>query len=240
MTGKEVIVMNLRRYLAQASVAGVATLALAGVASAADTVSMSETGPNSTNQVTVNNVSTNTTTNTNSVVVINTNVQSATTGAVNASNNTSVGGPLSSGAATNNAIQSTVVTIGNTPAGGMGNGGGGGNGGNGGGGGLTPGGGNGGGGSANVGGRGGGVLGASTVGGMGAGDAATLPSVGASIPMDVSALRALYQPGTQAPTTEFSKKANGLSGAFLVVASILSLLGAAFTAVRSKRRQIKG
>jgi hypothetical protein len=75
-----------------------------------DNVSIDTTGPNSNNQVTIENKATIKTTNTNNVDVYNVNLQSATSGDVSAHNNTTVGG-LTSGDATNTNAATTTVDI---------------------------------------------------------------------------------------------------------------------------------
>ncbi len=210
--------MKIQRVLVNMSVASLVLMAPASAA-LADSVAIDETGPNSNNQVTINNSVTSSETNLNVIEVANSNVQGAASGDVSADNNTTVGG-LGSGAASNQASTSTSISIGNGPAGGAGQGPGG-SGGNG-------------GGNPPVGGLGaGGVLG---VGGFGAGG--LLPEVGASIPMDVSALRALYNPSSEAPTTNLAKNA-GISLLFLAMASLLSLLGAGGTALYARRQELK-
>lgn len=231
--------MTILRYLTGASLAGVATLTLAGTAMAS-TVTYDTTGPGSFQETKITNESSVKTTNDNDISVYNVNDQSARTGNVSANENTSVG-PASSGNAENRSSTDTNISLNNSAAesctscctsccvtcesqsetsvGGQG------------------------GGSAvsvPVGGKGGGVLGASTtapVGGLGGGEVSTLPSVGASVPMDVSALRALYQPKSDAPTTNLAKQSQGISAIFLVIASVLSLIGAAGSAVYAQRKE---
>jgi hypothetical protein len=87
--------------------------ALAGLNGSGDTtVHMTGTGPDSNNQVDVNNSKTVTVTNTNVVEVQNTNLQGATSGNVSAYKNTTAGG-LSSGDASNTNHTVNTVTIGN-------------------------------------------------------------------------------------------------------------------------------
>ncbi|MBW4061440.1 hypothetical protein HJC99_02620 [Candidatus Saccharibacteria bacterium] len=223
--------MKKTTYLVtQISFAGLMSIGLAGVA-LADSVSLDATGPNSNNQVTIDNSVTTSTTNTNVVTVTNSNDQVAVSGDVGATNNTNVGG-AGSGNATNNNSTSTSVTVDNggnsvTPTpppangGGMGAGSGSGTG-------------SGSGGGTGSG-SGGNVLGAST-GGLG-GAAETLPAVGASVPMDVSALRALYHPvAAVTPTATLVSHSSKISVMFLAVASILSLIGAAVSAIYSTHR----
>jgi hypothetical protein len=199
--------------------AGVSTSALA------DSVSLGTTGPDSTNTVTIDNSSSVDVTETNNVEVTNANIQVAQSGDVDTSDNTSVNGGSGSGNASNNNSTSTSINISGGGFGGSTGGNGGSTGGNGGtSGGL----------GGSTGGNGGAVLGAST-GGFGAGSVATLPEVGASIPMDVSALRALTHPSSS--TTPALAQSKSLSAAFLGLASMLSLIGAGVTAWINRRRE---
>ncbi len=77
-----------------------------------DSVSMNLTGPNSNNQVTINNSNTSSVVNTNLIGVQNHNLQFASSGDVNADHNTTVGG-LSSGAASNTSNTSTSISVSN-------------------------------------------------------------------------------------------------------------------------------
>jgi hypothetical protein len=215
-------IKNLTR-LASASAL---TITMSGIA-LADSAAISGTGPSSTNDITVNNTKSSSITDTSDTIVLNVNQQVAKTGDVNVDNNTTVNGAIQSGDATNNNHVATTVI--NQPIGGSGNGtgptslpvGGSGNGGS-----STP-----------IGGSGGSVLGAST-GGFGLGAAATLPSVGASVPMDVSALRALYKPAAiSQPATSLINHSRALSVVFLALASLASLIGAALSALYSRRQK---
>lgn len=210
--------------------AGLSTVALA------DTVSVSTSGPDATSSVQISNSTTNTVSNHNTVEVVNMNSQDAVSGDVSANENTSVGSG-GSGAASNNNVTATNVAISNSgigsvsgsTGGGIGNGSGsGGSGGIGNGSGSTGGIGNGAGGLGGS--TGGAVLGAAT-GGMGAGSVATLPEVGAKIPVDVSALRGLYNP-TNAAAAAGSK---AFDATLIGLASLLSLIGAGVTAMYSRR-----
>jgi hypothetical protein len=221
--------MKLIRMMGVTATATTLTLALAGVAAAADSTTMNTTGPDSDNRVVIDNTTSITTTNTNVVQVTNENVQTAQTGDVSANKNTSVGGVLGSGTASNDSATTTAVAIDNAAVGGLGgstgnNPGTVSNGGAGGSGGMS---------GQPVGGRGGGVLGAA-VGGMGGG---VLPEVGASSPVDVSALRAAWQPKTEAPTTKLVKQSQAVTTFMLIVATVLSLLGAAGSAVYTRRKE---
>ena len=87
-------------------------LMMAGVAHA-DTTTITNTGPGSVNQSTVNNSYVEVVTNTNTGFVTNTNVQTGTTGAANVSDNTT-GGNATSGDVTNSYNASTAIAIANT------------------------------------------------------------------------------------------------------------------------------
>ena len=225
--------MNLRRYLSTASV--VVSLAFGFTGSAfADTISIDKTGANSTQKVVIDNTSEVTVTNVNHVQATTVNVQEATSGDVAANKNTSISGKIGSGGASNSNAAVTTVAVSNgsgavLPVGGSGNGTGNGNG-------------NGNGTGATVGGlgsatpAGGNVLGAATTGGFGGG-AAVLPSVGASVPVDVSALRAAWNTQTAAPTATLAKSSQMFTGLMLLTATLLSLLGAIGSAMYAKRRE---
>ncbi len=216
--------MTIQRYLGTASIVATLAFGYTGSVFAAD-VSFDTTGPNSDQQVVIDNTSQVTVHNTNNVTVSNTNSQQATTGNVNANKNTSVEGGLGSGNATNTNGTDTAVVVSNETVpsvpGGGGNGGGtGGNGGAGGSGGAG----------------GGSVQGAATVGGFGGGEA-VLPEVGATIPMDVSALRAAWHPQTNAAAANLAKNSRMFTAAMLITATVLSLLGAIGSVFYARRRQ---
>ncbi|HEY2003603.1 MAG TPA: hypothetical protein VGH44_00620 [Candidatus Saccharimonadia bacterium] len=226
--------MKLIRMIGAASLAGGLMLASAGSALADSTVGIDTTGPNSTNDVTVDNSMSVTTTNTNNVRVVNANLQQAQTGNVAANDNTTVGG-LGSGNASNQNAAETSVSINNAVASVPGQGNGGGN---------QPGSGNGsnggtvsgvGGGNVAAPGKGGSVLGAMAPG-MGAGAPAMLPVTGASVPVDVSALRAAWHPQS-ADVTSPVKKTGPFSTFMLLTAAVLSLMGAAGSAVYARRAE---
>jgi hypothetical protein len=224
--------MRLIRYIQTASVAAALTLAYAGSASAEDVV-IDTTGPDSNNEVTVTNSNEVKTSNTSVVQVVNTNLQYAETGDVSAEGNTTVG-DLSSGDAANVAETATSVSINNETA-------------------VDPGGNPGQGGNPGVnnpgqGGNQGGqptggdpgrgqgdVLGAST-GGLGAG-VETLPVVGPSSPVDVSALRAAWSPSSDSAASKFADKTKAFSVAMLATAGLLSLLGAIASFVYARRQE---
>lgn len=219
--------MKLVRFAGAAGTAAGLTMALAGVASAADNVNINTTGPGSTQSVVINNSTQVSTSNTNVVHVSNENVQIAKTGDVQAGKNTSVSGSLNSGTASNANTVTTNVIVTNQPVGGLGN--------------VpevkTPPTSSNGGTQANNQ-TTGSVLGASTTGGRGAGAGQDmLPKVGASIPMDVSALRAAWQPQAEVPTTSVVKQAQGVTALMLAVAAMLSLLGALGSIVYARRKE---
>jgi hypothetical protein len=205
------------------------TAAFAGTA-LADSANINTTGPDSTNKITVDNSSSVSVDNDNTVKITNVNLQSAQSGDVKANDNTSVGG-LGSGNASNSNDTATSVSINNpsvseVTGGGQGEGGQGGN--------------AGGSGSAGTpaGGQGGSVLGASTVGGMGAG-VETLPVTGPSGFVDVSALRNAWHPQSAAPTTNFVKSSKMFTTAMLVIAGLLSLAGAIGSVVYAQRKEAR-
>jgi hypothetical protein len=217
--------MKLGKYISTASVVCSLTLGLSGSAFA-DSITISETGADSDQVVVIDNTSDVTVSNTSNVHVSNVNFQNAQSGDVSANKNTSVGG-LESGSASNNNSAVTSVAVSNeaataVPVGGNGNG----NGNEvnavGGSGAVTP--------------AGGSVLGAAAVGGFGAG-VATLPEVGASVPMDVSALRAAWHPQTSAPAAALAKSSQMFTGLMLLTATLLSLLGAIGSAWYAKRQE---
>lgn len=212
--------MIVRRYITTASVVASMAIGLAGTAAASD-ASINTTGPDSYNSVVSHTSNVSVTNNESYVQVTNENYQNAKTGDVSANKNTSVEGGLTSGDATNTNGTVNTVTVSNestvTPD-------------NGGSGGTTPD--NGG----TTGGSGGEVLGASTAPGMGGG-AAVLPEVGASVPVDVSALRAAWHPATTAPAATLAKGSSVFTAAMLVTATLLSLLGALGSAVYARRKE---
>lgn len=222
--------MKLLRFISAASLAGGFLLATAGTA-AADDVGLNTTGPDSKQSVTIDNSLNVSQTNTNSVQTVNLNAQEAKTGNVVANSNTTVGG-LSSGNASNENSTTTSVNINNGEAVVPGQGNGGGN---------VPGSGgtvsgeNGGGNTAVAPGSGGSVLGAA-VGGFGAGSPAMLPETGASVPVDVSALRAAWHPQS-ATVASPAKKTGSFSMLMLLTAAVLSLMGAAGSAWQARRAE---
>jgi len=210
--------------------AGAIATMLGGVASA-DSVTITDTGFDSNQTTTINNTNISTVNNTNEIHIMNVNDQVAKTGDVKAADNTNVGN-VGSGAASNNNDTTTDVSVNNDAVGGLG--GGNGSGGNGSGGGNV-GGSGGGSGSGPVGGRGGGsALGAAT-GGLGAGSGSVLPEVGASSPIDLSALRSLYTNGNSGGLAAGSK---GLDLGYMIPAFLLSALAGIGTVIRQKRREL--
>lgn len=225
--------MIVRRYITTASVICTMAFGMTGSAFATD-VSIGQTGADSTQTVVLDNTTKVTTNNTNNVQVTSENVQSATTGDVSANKNTSITGPVGSGAASNSNTSATTVAITNDtasilPVGGSGNSGGSGNNG----GSVVPVGGIGSSGPAS----GGSVLGAATIGGRGGG--ATLPEVGASMPVDVSALRAAWHPQATAPTANLAKQSRFFTGFMLLVATLLSVIGGLGSAWYARKREVR-
>jgi len=220
---------RIHKLIRLVSAGAIATM-LSGVASAAtgdSTVTISDTGSDSHQTTTITNTNESKVTNDNDILILNVNVQKAETGKVEAKDNTTVEGGVGSGNATNNNETATDVSVNNQATGetigGGGSGGGGGNtGGSGGGGGVT-------------GGRGGGsALGAAT-GGLGGG--AVLPEVGASTPMDLSALRSLFTTGNS-NAGGLAAGSKGLDLGYLIPAFLLSALAGIGTVIRQKRLRL--
>lgn len=220
--------MKLTKVIATTMLSGALSLSAAGMALADSGTISGPTGPHSNNEVKIVNDNQVTTSNNTQVSLTNVNVQQTSTGSVTAKDNTTVAGPVTSGSATNSNTTATTVNVDNTGTGGSGGGLGSGSGG----------------GSVSSGGSGGGsgggsVLGASTTGGLGggSGSVATLPDTGASSPVDVSAIRALYHaPQTTAPVA-VAKASGGISAALLIGASLLSLTGAIGSTIYARRRE---
>lgn len=211
-------VYRTHKVIRLVSAGAIATM-LSGVASAAtsdSTVTYTNTGSDSNQTTTITNTTESTVTNTNDIFILNVNSQQAETGKVEVQDNTAVEGAVGSGDATNTNTTATDVTVNNQAVGGAGGGGAGG----------------GGAGGATGGLGGGSALGAAT-GGMGGG-AAVLPEVGASTPMDLSALRSLYGAGNGG----LAAGSNGLDLGYLIPAFLLSTLAAVGTVIRQKRRQL--
>jgi hypothetical protein len=216
--------MKSTRLIGAASISCGVALVLAGTALASD-VSLDTTGPQSIQEVKLQNSNQFNTTNLNFAHVVNDNSQQASTGSVTADDNTTVGG-LSSGNAHNSNSADTSVSINNSTP-------------------LSPGVGEGACATCGQGassqpqpgstGQGGSVLGAST-GGMGGGSEAVLPEVGASVPVDVSALRAAWH-APVAPTAALVKQTQGVTAVMLLTAALLSVLGGIGSAAYGRRRE---
>lgn len=214
--------MKMKR-LAAISMTGALAL-VPQMAMAQNDCSMSTTGPDSTNTCTINNDVDYTVTNDQDVTVTNTNNQTATSGDADVTGNTNAGN-ASTGDASNNNDTSTVISFGGGGLGGGGNGGGG----NGTGGGGTGGGNLGGGGGSSSGGTGGGSLAFGTGGG-------SLPDTGASFPIDVSALRNAIA-GSASEDMAALNRSKSLGAGLLAAAALMSLLGAAGSAVYATKKQ---
>jgi hypothetical protein len=217
-----------RTYSITSLVAVAATLVMSGAVMAADTATIGDTGPKSENITTINDFTAAETTNNNHIVVENANIQDASTGSADVSGNTNAG-QATTGNATNNANTTTVVAINNVSGVGV----------------IIP-----GSGGSSIGGSTGGTSATpgisnpvtSTTTGKGGSGVATLPQTGPADAINVDALRNLYQPTTdQVPTTNtaFAKQTRNTSALLLAGAALLSLFGAAGSAVYAKRRGIK-
>ena len=214
--------MKSTRLIGTASIGCGVALLLAGTALASD-VSLNTTGPQSIQDIKLQSLNDLKTINFNFANVLNQNDQQASTGNVTADDNTTVGG-LSSGTAHNSNSANSGISISNsapvisTPVQGAPNFGGHG-------------------GSSQLTGstaKGGSVLGASTAGQ--GGGSAMLPEVGASVPVDVSALRAAWH-APVAPTAVLVRQTQGVTGVMLAVAALLSLLGGVGSAAYGRRRE---
>jgi hypothetical protein len=220
--------MKVRKALSTIAASGLLSLASAGLAYGAE-VEISNTGADSNNTVSIDNNQSTEVNNNQSVVVNNNNNQTATTGDVTVSENTTVDGSAVSGNATNNSEVTTSISFGDAPGLPGPGGSGGPTGGTGGTGGPT--GGTGGvGGSTSTGGVGGaGSLSAGVGGG-------SLPRVGVTNPLDVSSLRNLVSPSRNVPE-ELVQQSRGLTAGLLSAAALLSLLGAIGSAVYAGRKE---
>jgi hypothetical protein len=222
--------MKIMRLISLLSVATFLAPALIGTASA-DSLLVTASGPNSeqstlaSNQLSVDAV------NQNNAVIGNTNTQSASTGSAFARSNTSVGGQGSGMAANANATQSSVLntniastapTVGGqgssvVAVGGYGSV-------------TSP--------SASVPAKSSGsVLGASIVAGMGSGSPAILPVTGPTVPVDVSAIRAAWHPQIGISSSSLARHTSAFTAGMLITATLLSLLGAAGSALYTRRQE---
>jgi hypothetical protein len=216
--------MKLMRFIGALSVAALLAPVFIGTA-AADSAAVSTTGPNSNQLASFSNSVNFDSTTTNDSVVSNDNGQAASSGNMSANSNTSVGG-LGSGIASNGNKTVTTITNGNsavlmpglgagTPV-------------------VAP--------SVktypaqpvvkNVPGMGGSVLGASTTN-----VAAILPVTGPLVPVDVSAIRAAWHPQNGVSPSSLVKHTSALTAGMLITATLLSLLGAAGSAIYTRRQE---
>jgi hypothetical protein len=229
---KEEVRMRLMRFVSAVTASGMLSFALVGAASA-DSASLSTTGPNSDNGVSISNTNTTNVTNTNNVQIVNANEQQASSGGVSAKSNTAVMGGLGSGSAVNNNTTNNTIAISNaaisplpgTPGSGAGSPV------------SNPGSGAGSGaGAGSVSAGKGAVLGASVTPGKGGGAApAVLPATGALVPVDVSALRNAWH-NAQAAVPAMPKS-GAISTAMLAIAALLAVGGAALNTVYARRRR---
>lgn len=229
--------MRINKLALTIAFSSILSLGLAGAASA-DTASLGgTTGPGSNNQVSVSNTNNSVVTNVNSVNITNVVDQTATTGNATVSGNTTAGDATTGDASVSNTT-ATLVNIGGPGTPGMG--------------GSTPGMGGG------TGGTGGGTTGGTTGGATGTTSSTpsktsgkggvvlasvqetqqTLPQTGASVPVDVSALRALYHAPQTASTSPVSiKAADTISAQDVAILALLSVLIVAGVASYLNRRQ---
>ena len=221
MTAKTIVTTSL--------VSGLISCAIAGAAMADNgtTTTIGGTYNDGSTTVSVNNETSRTVTNNSSVTVTNQTSQTVSSGGASVTD-VSKGGNVTTGSAT--ATSTTTTTINQSGSGGGSN---------------TPGMGGGSGGGSGSGGSGGGTTADGSLGmggGSGSGSgteatlsAATLPDTGASVPVDVSALRALYHDPTLTGTA-VANTAGLFSGTLLGGAALLSLLGAGGTTLYNRRR----
>lgn len=210
----------MRQFVTASIVTGAMLLPVGGVL--ADNVSVDSAGPNSSQDITINNSSSVVKAAVNTIEVTNANSQQATTGDVGAVDNTSVG-DLNSGPAENSNGTTTTVAVDNQAD--------------------VPGGNGAAGGSAtSTGGTGastGSVLGSTTsAGGVGgAQTAATLPVTGSSQFVDVSALRAAWHATTGTPAAAVIQQTRASSQFMFTVATLLSVLGAMANVAYLRRKE---
>lgn len=212
--------MKITKFTLMTLMSGVVAVTLSGAA-LADSGTITTTGPGSQNDVQLTNKNEVTINNQNDIQVTNSNYQSAKTGSASVSGNTTAGDAMS-GAATNNNNVMTLIGISPTkvPTGGQG------------------------------GGSGAGSTSGSTNGSAANNSRATtkvtagkggglLPKTGATVPVNVSALRALYHPASVPSETAAVAQAKSLSTVMLAIAAGLSLLGAIGSAAYSNKRTLK-
>ncbi|HUD11613.1 MAG TPA: hypothetical protein VMS08_04325 [Candidatus Saccharimonadia bacterium] len=219
--------MKLIRLIGALYVAVLLAPVFIGTASA-DTAAVATTGPNSDQLITESNSVNTDLANVNDVQVDSSNGQQASTGNVSAQSNTSVGS-AGSGNGSNRNNAATAVQNGNLAVAQPGLGGS----------------------SASApvvasqpgrgpGGKvavtlapglGGSVLGASTIA------ASILPVTGPSVPVDVSAIRAAWHPQNGVSPSSLVKHTSVFTAAMLITATLLSLLGAAGSAMYIRRQE---
>ncbi len=215
--------MKITRIVCTGLVTGVAAISFAGAAFAdSNNADLGVTGPNSTNNVTINDANNYSLSNSNTIVVVNDSTQIGTSGSASADGNTN-GGSANTGSVSNSNTTSTSININNgggsgfqgctigcvpvVP--------------------VTP--------VTNGGGVGGGSL---PSGGKGGG---MLPLTGPSNIVDVSALRALYQPtSAEAPTqNNVLNKTQGIQAGLLLGALLLTLAGTIGSVMFATKRTAK-
>ena len=217
--------MKITRIVCTGLVTGVAAISFAGAAFAdSNNADLGVTGPNSTSNVTINDVNNFRVSNSNSIVVVNDSTQIGMSGSASVDGNTN-GGSANTGAVSNTNTTSTSININNGGSGHQGcsigcvpivpvvp---------------VTP--------VANGGGVGGGSL---PFGGKGGG---MLPLTGPSDIVDVSALRALYQPiSAEAPTqNNVLNKTQGIQAGLLLGALLLTLAGTIGSVMFATKRTAK-
>ncbi len=205
---------NIAKLAQIAVLSGSMTIISLGTAMAADSVNVGTTGPSSINSVNVSDSYDFAQINTNTVVITNISSQSAMTGDASVNGNTNAGS-ATTGAATNNSVVQTAVTISNgsglvLPVGGS-------SGGRGSGAGLP-----GSGVSAPL--AGGSGAGQLAYGGMGGG---LLPVTGPSDIVDVSAMRQLYKPMSEITPVAgpIVTQVKHISTSLLLGALLLTIIG---------------
>lgn len=215
---------TLSKFARTTLISVVATVALAGAASA--TADISNTGSHSSNTIETTSSNHVEVSNTNNVTVNNSNNQSANTGSASVKENTTSGSAMTGDATNSNSVSTTIALDNTSSTNCICNPGKGGDGGS-------------------VGGSDGGTShvaggGSTGVGGGSSKSVGILPETGASNPVDVSALRNLFNPASQTTPLSAAVKANRtLSVVAIAVAAILSLFGAIGTAVYSTKRTLK-